>query len=69
MDPVGLNFPVLGSNNSAEESWSPFGATPPAMRTRPSERRVAVCRERATVIGPVGVNREETVAEADGAGV
>jgi hypothetical protein len=69
MDPVELKVPVLGSYSSAEESgWSASPVDrPPATRTRPSARRVAVCPSRPTVIDPVGVNVPAAVVEADGA--
>src|ERR1035437_4258049 len=53
--PVNVNFPVLGSNVSAD-SIAPFASLhPPATRTRPSLRRVAVCPSRGIVIEPVAV--------------
>ena len=53
IEPVGLNFPVLGSYNSAESGPGP--GVPPARRTRPSESRVAVWPMRRLVIEPVGL--------------
>ena len=58
IEPVGLKVPVRGSYSSAEDRigapHSPaVSLTPPAMRTRPSESKVAVWNSRAVVIEPV----------------
>jgi hypothetical protein len=53
MDPVLENFPVAGSNNSAEGSHSPFESKPLASRTRP------IVEQRQRRIRPVGDHRAD----------
>jgi len=51
IDPVGLKVPAFGSYSSAE-ARNPWPLSPPAMRTRPSDSRVAVWLSRAAVNRP-----------------
>jgi len=57
IEPAGLKVPLPGSYNSAVRSPPPAvsGSEPPAIRTRPSARSVAIGPYRATAIEPVGV--------------
>ena len=70
IDPVRLKVPLAGSYSSADASeLSPLvvvgnilempdsSLSPPAMRTRPSGSKVAVCFLRGIVNEPLGVNR------------
>ena len=59
IEPVGVNLPVAGSYNSADvrSVGVPLVAfAPPAIRTWPSPRSVAVWDSRGTVIVPAEVN-------------
>jgi hypothetical protein len=67
IDPVGLNFPVAGSYNSAEAT-NVVSVPPPTIRTRPSDSRVAVWPVRTWAIDPVGLNPAGPGVEV-GAGV
>jgi hypothetical protein len=56
MDPVAANVCVDGVYTSAEESSVPEVFSPPAIRTVPFVRSVAVWLARAVVIFPTRVN-------------
>src|SRR5579871_6714739 len=54
MDPAGVKAPDAGSYNSASAT-GPFALEPPAIKTLPSGRSVAVAFARSFVMVPVGV--------------
>ncbi len=59
VDPVALKVLVPGSYSSAGAMAGtiPTPSSPPTMRTRPSESKVAVSRSRSIVIEPAGMRR------------
>jgi hypothetical protein len=68
MLPVALQVPVRGSYSSAEAKAlvveSSFESAPPATRTRPSGRSVAVCSFRATLMFAVARQLPRDVGDA-----